>query len=97
MFARQTPNGRFRFFGLEWLSVSRSSSSFRFAIPFTLHRLSKAIAFTIHLEDLAMVSQSVQQCGRHAFALEDLAPVAEREVAGDQQALAFVAVGEDLE
>jgi len=43
-----------------------------------------------------MVSQSVQQSGRHAFALENLAPVAEREVTGDQQAAAFVAIGENL-
>ena len=44
-----------------------------------------------------MVREPVQQGRRHAFALEDLVPVAEREVAGDQQAAAFVAVGEHLE
>jgi hypothetical protein len=43
------------------------------------------------------VDQAVQECGRHPFALEDLAPFAERQVAGDQQAPPFVAVGEDLE
>ena len=66
------------------------------------HRLAEAIAFTIHLEDLTVlnqvaVRQAVQSCGRHPFALEDLAPVAEGQIAGDQQAAAFVAVGEDLE
>ncbi len=44
-----------------------------------------------------MVREPVQQGGGHAFALEDLVPVAEREIAGDQQAAAFVAVGEHLE
>ncbi|APZ91563.1 hypothetical protein Fuma_01152 [Fuerstiella marisgermanici] len=44
-----------------------------------------------------MVSQPIEQRGRHAFSLEDLAPVAEGKVAGDQQAAAFVAVGKYLE
>ena len=44
-----------------------------------------------------MVRQSVQQSGRHAFSLEDLAPVAERKVAGDQQTATFVPIGEYLE
>ena len=43
-----------------------------------------------------MVRQAVQQSRCHAFALEDLAPVTERKVAGEQQAAAFVAIGEDL-
>ena len=44
-----------------------------------------------------MVCQPIQQGGCHAFSLEDLAPVAERKVAGDQQTAAFVAIGEYLE
>ena len=44
-----------------------------------------------------MMGQAIQQGCRHAFALEDLAPFAKRQVAGDQQAGSFVAVGEDLE
>lgn len=43
-----------------------------------------------------MVRQAVQQGGCHAFALEDLAPVAERQVAGQQQTAAFIAVSKDL-
>ena len=42
------------------------------------------------------MSQPIQQSSRHAFSLEDLAPVAERQVAGDQQAATFVTIGEDL-
>jgi len=43
-----------------------------------------------------VVRQAVQQSGRHAFALKDLTPVAKRQIACQQQAAAFVAVGEDL-
>lgn len=41
--------------------------------------------------------QAVQQGGGHPFALKDLAPVAEGQIACDQQAAAFVAIGEHLE
>jgi len=61
------------------------------------HRLFEAEAFAIHLEDVAMVSESIQQGRRHAFSLEDLVPFAERQVARDQQAAAFVAISEYLE
>ena len=37
-----------------------------------------------------MVRQAVQQSRCHAFALEDLAEVAERQVAGQLQAAAFI-------
>ena len=43
-----------------------------------------------------MVRQAVQQGRCHAFALKDLAPVAERQVAGQQQTAAFVAICENL-
>ena len=43
-----------------------------------------------------MVRQAVQEGRCHAFALEDLTPVAERQIAGQQQAAAFIAIGEDL-
>jgi len=66
-------------------------------VVFGFHRLPEAITFAIHLEDVATVGQAVQECGRHPFALEDLAPFAERQVAGDQEAPPLVAVGEDLE
>ena len=44
-----------------------------------------------------MVRQSIEQSGRHSFALEDLTPFAEGKIAGDQYAAAFVAVSEHLE
>lgn len=74
---------------------SRSGLFARLLLLF--HRLFEAKAFAIHLEDVAMVRESIQQGCRHAFALEDLAPFTEGQVAGDQQAAAFVAIGEDLE
>ena len=81
--------------------------SFVFAVPAAVsplnragllllfHRLFESKAFAVHLKDLRMVSQAVQQSGRHAFSLEDLSPVAERKVAGDQQAATFVPICED--
>ena len=38
----------------------------------------------------------IQQRGGHALALEDLVPLTEGEVAGDQQAATLVTLGEDL-
>ena len=71
--------------------------SVRFASLLVLfHRLTEAKAFTIHLKDFTVVRQAVQQSGRHAFALKDLAPVAERQIARQQQAAAFIAVGKNL-
>ena len=43
---------------------------------------------------VTLVRQTIQQRGRHAFALEDLYPIAKRQVARHQQTLALVAVGE---
>src|SRR5262249_39756665 len=62
-----------------------------------LHRLPEAKAFAVHLEDLTTVRKPIQEGGRHALALEHLAPFAERQVARDQQAAPLVAVGEHLE
>lgn len=43
------------------------------------------------------MGQPVQQRRRHPFALEDLAPLTEGQVAGDQQTGPFIPIGEDLE
>jgi len=55
------------------------------------HRLFEAEAFTVHFKDFRMMSQPVQERSRHAFALEDLTPVAEGEVACDEKTATFVA------
>ena len=61
-----------------------------------LHRLAEAVAFGVHLKYLAVMRQTIQQRRRHSLALKDLPPVAEREVARDQQTLPLVAVRKDL-
>jgi len=61
--------------------VSRSKlgsrSGFCARLLLFFHRLFEAEAFAIHLEDVAMMSESIQQSRSHAFALENLVPVAE--------------------
>ena len=69
-------------------------SSLRFPTPLAFHRLAKAVPLAIDLEDVAVVSQPVQQCGSHALALEDLVPLAERKVTRDQHAVTLIAVAE---
>ena len=64
---------------------------------FALHGFTEAVAFSVHLEDMAAMRQAVQQGRGHAFTLEDLPPIAEGQVAGDQQAGTLVTIGEDLE
>ena len=46
---------------------------------------------------MAAVREPIQQGRGHPFALEDLAPFAEGQVAGDQKAAPLVAIGEHLE
>ena len=43
------------------------------------------------------MGQSIQQGRGHTFALEDLAPLAERQVAGEQETGPFIPIREDLE
>ena len=70
----------------------------RFLLLLSLLRgFPEPVALAVHLEDRAAVGEPVQQRRGHAFALEDLSPLAERQVARDQDAAAFVPVGEDLE
>lgn len=44
-----------------------------------------------------VVGQAVEQGAGEALTAEDLGPLVERQVAGDQDRTAFVALGEDLE
>ncbi len=62
-----------------------------------LHGFTEAVALSVHLEDMAAMRQTVQQRRGHAFALGDLAPIAEGQVTGDQQAGPLITIGEDLE
>src|SRR3954463_16600847 len=62
-----------------------------------LHRLAEAVALAVHLENLRVVGQAVEEGRRHPLALEDLTPLAERQVARHQDAAPLVAVAEHPE
>src|SRR5579859_1473852 len=55
------------------------------------------MALAVHLENLAVVRDAVQERRRHPLALEDLVPLAERQVARDQHAGTLVPFGENPE
>ena len=74
------------FFKIAALGKGGNSVSLRLSALLGLHRLAKAVALAVHLEDLAMMRQAVQKCRGHPLALEDLVPLAERQVARHQQA-----------
>ncbi len=63
----------------------------------SFHRLPEAVAFLIHLENVAAVREPVEQRSGHTLSLEDLAPIAEWQVAGDQQARSLISVAKDPE
>src|SRR4030095_12516960 len=71
--------------------------SLRLSALLGCHRLAKAVALTVHLEHVAMMGQTVQQGARHPLPLEDLIPLAERQVARHQHAGTLVPLGEDSE
>ena len=82
------------------LEVRSESGVFRFfrdlgsnALPATL----EAVAVTVHLQDMDVVGEPVQQCAGEAFRAEDLGPLVEGQVGGDQDGAPFVALAEDLE
>jgi len=68
------------------------------SVGFTfLYGLLEPVAFAIHLKDVTMMSQPVQQGSGHLLPLKDLHPFAERKVAGNKQAASLIAISEDLE
>jgi hypothetical protein len=60
----------------------------RFPTRAGLHRLAKAIARAIHLEDVAPVGEPVRESYGHGLAVEDLAPIAQPQVSRDERTLA---------
>src|ERR1700733_14931715 len=71
--------------------------SLSFSALLRLHRLSESVALAIHLENVAVVAETVKQRRRHPLSLKDLAPLAERQVRRHQQAAPLVTVGEHAE
>ena len=59
--------------------------------------LSEAVAFAVHLQDVNAVSETVQQSADQSLRAEDLGPLVEGQVGGDQDRPSFVSLAEDLE
>src|SRR3978361_1888455 len=79
------------------LGKSGKPVSLGFPALLRFHRLAKAVTLAVHLENLRVVGQAVEEGAREPLALEDLPPLTERQVARHQDAATFVAVAEDAE
>jgi hypothetical protein len=56
-----------------------------------------AVAVSVHLQDVDMVTEAVQQGASQPFGFEDLGPLIEGKVAGYKSRSAFVYLAEGLE
>jgi len=65
-------------------------------VPFAAALL-EAVAVAVHLQDVDVVSERVEERTRQAFGTEDLGPFVERQIAGQQNRCALVALAEDFE
>ena len=59
--------------------------------------LGQAITFAVHLEDVDVVDQPVEQCAGQPFRSQRLRPFVERRDSGNQNGSAFVALRDQLE
>ena len=59
--------------------------------------LLEAVALAVHLQDVNSVSEAVQQGAGQSLRAEDLGPLVEGQVGGDQDRTSLVALAEDLE
>ena len=57
----------------------------------------KVVAVAVHLQDVDLVGEAVQQRSGEAFRAEDLGPFVEGQVGGDQDGAPLVALAKDLE
>ena len=62
-----------------------------------LPALLEAEAIPVHLQDMDMVGEAVEEGPGEAFRAEDLGPLVEGQVGGSQDRAAFIALAEDLE
>ena len=62
-----------------------------------LPAVAEAVAGAVHLQDMHMVGEPVQQRAGQSLRAEDLGPFVEGPVGGDQDGAPFVALAEDLE
>ena len=56
----------------------------------------ETVAIAVHLQDVDVMGESVQQGSGQAFRAEDLDPLIEGQVGGDQDGAPLVALAEDL-
>ena len=61
-----------------------------------LPALLEAVALAVHLQDVNAVSEAVQECAGEPLRAEDLGPLGEWQVGGDQDRPSLVALAEDL-
>ena len=59
--------------------------------------LAEAVAFAVHLEDVDVVGQSVEQRAGKALGSEGLGPFVEGQIAGDQDSALLITRGDRLE
>ena len=57
----------------------------------------EAVALAVGLQDMDAVGQSVEQGPGHPFVAQDFGPLLEGQVAGEDEALAFVGATDDIE
>ena len=69
----------------------------RFLSSGSLTETWEAAAVAVHLQYTHVVGEAVQQRARQALRFDHLGPLIERQVGGDQDGAALVALGEDLE
>ena len=78
--------------GAIYSSSGSSEAGDNGALPAAL----KAVALAVHLQDMNVVGEAVQQGPGEAFRAEDLGPLVEGKVGGDQDGAPLVALAEDL-
>ncbi len=62
-----------------------------------LPALLEAEALSVHLQDMDMVGQAVEEGPREPFRAKDFGPLVKGQVGGSQDRAAFIALAEDLE
>ena len=77
------------------LVVRRRSAAWG-VFPFS-SALVEPVAVAVHLQDVDMVSKTIQQCPGQALGTEHLRPLVERQIGCHQGGAAFIALAEHLE
>ena len=76
--------------GRVWSGGAAQSGSFTAA-------LLEAVAVGVHLQDVDVVCDAIEQCAGEPFGAEDLSPLVEGQIAGDERGTSFVALPDGLE